>query len=61
MHRIPLADHYLISQSQTGSDLSFFSAVTSMLKTYSICSIGIDGLNEFPYHYGTYHVLSKNF
>lgn len=59
MHRIPLPDHYLITQSQTGNDLSFFSAVTSMLKTYNLCSIGIDGLNEFPYHYGTYYLFSK--
>ena len=59
MHRTPLPGHYFITQSQTGSDLTFFSALTSMLKTYNLCSIGIDGLNEFPYHYGTYHILSK--
>ena len=59
MHRTPLPDHYFITQSQTGSDLTFFSALTSMLKTYNICSIGIDGLNEFPYHYGTYHIFAK--
>ena len=58
MHRTTLPDHHLVMQSQTGSDITFFSAITSMLKTYDICSIGIDGLIGVPYHYGTYYFLA---
>ena len=59
MHRHPLPDHYLITQSGTGSDVTFYAAITSMIKTYNICSTGIDGITSFPYHYGTYYFLSK--
>lgn len=59
MHRHPLPDHYLITQSGTGSDLTFYAAITSMIKTHNICSTGIDGITGFPYHYGTYYFLSK--
>tara|TARA_B100001093_G_C26858391_1_gene1028591 strand:+ start:712 stop:2748 length:2037 start_codon:yes stop_codon:yes gene_type:complete len=59
MHRNPLAEYNLIMHAGTGSDVTFFSAITSMLKTYNSCSIGIDGLNSFPYHYGTYFFLSN--
>ena len=59
MHRTPLPDHYLIKESQTGSDLTCFSAITSMLKTYNICSIGIDGPIGFQYHFGTYYFLAS--
>ena len=59
MHRTPLPDHYLITESQTGSDLTFFSAITSMLKTHNICSTGIDGPIGFPYHFGTYYFLAS--
>ena len=58
MHRHPLPDHYLITQSGTGS-VTFYAAITSMIKTYNICSTGIDGITSFPYHYGTYYFLSK--
>ena len=59
MHRHPLPDHYLITQTGTGSDLTFYAAITSMIKTHNICSTGIDGITGFPYHYGTYYFLSK--
>ena len=59
MHRTPLPGHYLIIQSQTGSDLTCFSAITSMLKTYNICSIGIDGPIGFQYHFGTYYFFAS--
>ena len=58
IHRTFLADHYLITQSDTGSDMIFYSAITSMLKTYNICSIGIDGVIEVPYHFGTHYFLA---
>ncbi len=58
MHRIFLSDHYLIMQSHTGSDMTFYAAITSMLKTYNICSIGIDGLITVPYHCGTHYFLA---
>ena len=54
MHRHPLPLNYLITQSATGSDLTFYSAISSVLKSYNTCSIGVDGLANFPYHYGTY-------
>ena len=59
MHRTPLPGHYLITESQTGSDMTFYAAITSMLKTYNICSIGIDGLKPMPYHCGTHYFLAS--
>ena len=58
MHRTPLPGHYLIMQSQTGSDMTFYAAITSMLKTYNICSIAIDGLKALPYHFGIHYFLA---
>ena len=59
MHRIILPDQQLIMQSKTGSDMTFYAAITSMLKTYGVCSIGIDGLSEVPYHFGTHLFLAS--
>ena len=59
MHRNPLPCNFLITQSGTGSDVTFFSSITSMIKIHNSCSIGIDGLQSFPYHYGTYLFLAN--
>ena len=59
LHRNALPGNFLVSQSGTGKDVTFFSSITSMLKVHNLCSIGIDGVISFPYHYGTYLFLAN--
>lgn len=51
--------HFFDYYGNAFQDPVFHVSLISMLRTYGVCSIGVDGLNTFEYHYLTHWLLSK--